>query len=160
MALTFDQHKVAIDTAYPTPPIEWARQDDHVTYGHPEVATVALTFNAVAYHYLGSLYREHGEEVWKIRHVLGDRGRGGCSRWAGVLGRCEDGIRDLLGSALRRTAGSPGGIGLRQGRGGRSARRYANGAARVPAPGGSGARRPSRSTRDSLIPGSSTLPKR
>ena len=71
-----NQHKVAIDTAYPTPPIEWARQDDHVTYGHPEVATVALTFNAVAYHYLGSLYREHGEEVWKIRHVLGDRGRG------------------------------------------------------------------------------------
>ena len=76
MALTFDQHKAAVDTAYPTPPIEWARQDDHVTYGHPEVATVALTFNAVAYHYLGSLYREHGEEVWKIRHVLGDRGRG------------------------------------------------------------------------------------
>ena len=32
MALTYDQHKAAIDAAYPTPPIEWARQDDHITF--------------------------------------------------------------------------------------------------------------------------------
>ena len=85
MALTFDQHKAAVDTAYPTPPIEWARQDNHVTYGHPEVATVELTFNGQPYHYLGSHYREHGEELWKIRHVLDGGGResvlGGQASW-------------------------------------------------------------------------------
>ena len=40
MSLTFDAHKVAIDLAYPTPPVDWERQDDHVwTFGHHEVAT-------------------------------------------------------------------------------------------------------------------------
>ena len=35
MALTYDQHKAAIDTAYPIRrPIDWLRQDDHVIYGH------------------------------------------------------------------------------------------------------------------------------
>ena len=27
MALTYDQHKAAIDAAYPTPPIEWKRHE-------------------------------------------------------------------------------------------------------------------------------------
>ena len=70
MSLTYDQHKAAIDAAYPTPPIEWERQDDHVTFALHEVAVVELAFNAVDYHYLGSHYREGGAEVWKIRHVL------------------------------------------------------------------------------------------
>ena len=39
MSLTFDQHKAAIDSAYPTPVIDWARQDDHVNFGHYEVAS-------------------------------------------------------------------------------------------------------------------------
>ena len=75
MALTYDQHKAAIDAAYPTPPIDWARQDDHVTFDHHEVATVALTFNARDHHYLGSHYQEGGLEVWKIRRVMADGGR-------------------------------------------------------------------------------------
>ena len=70
MALTYEQHKAAVDIAYPTPPIDWARQDDHVTFGPQEVATVELTFNARSYHYLGAHYREHGEELWKIGRVL------------------------------------------------------------------------------------------
>ena len=53
MALTYDQHKAAIDAAYPTPPIEWVRQDDHVTFGLYEVASAELTFNGQSYHYLG-----------------------------------------------------------------------------------------------------------
>ena len=75
MALTIEQHKAAIDAAYPTPPIEWARQDDHVTFGHEDVATAELTFNRQSYHYLGSHYQEHGEEVWKIRRFLSDEER-------------------------------------------------------------------------------------
>ena len=75
MALTYDQHKAAIDAAYPTPPIEWQRQDDHVNFGHHEVATVALAFNAQPFHYLGSHYQEDGGEGWKIRRVLADGGR-------------------------------------------------------------------------------------
>ena len=39
MALTYDQHKAAIDAAYPTPPVDWVRQDDHVNFGHHEVAS-------------------------------------------------------------------------------------------------------------------------
>ena len=42
MSLTYDQHKAAIDAAYPTPPIDWARQDDHVTFALHEVAVVEL----------------------------------------------------------------------------------------------------------------------
>ena len=75
MALTIEQHKAAIDAAYPTPPIEWLRQDDHVTFGHEDVATAELTFNRQSYHYLGSHYQEHGEEVWKIRRFLSDEER-------------------------------------------------------------------------------------
>ena len=87
MSLTFEQHKAAIDLAYPTPPVDWARQDDHVTFGHHEVATVSLTFNVEAYHYLGAHYQEHGEEVWKIRRVLANQGYADISsRRAGVLG--------------------------------------------------------------------------
>ena len=70
MALTFDQHKAAIDSAYPTPVIDWARQDDHVNFGHYEVASVELTFSGQTHHYLGAHYRESGEELWKIRRVL------------------------------------------------------------------------------------------
>ena len=70
MSLTFDAHKVAIDLAYPTPPVDWERQDDHVTFGHHEVATVRLTFNTEVHHYLGAHYQEFGEEVWKVRRVL------------------------------------------------------------------------------------------
>ena len=69
MAQTFDQHKVAIDLAYPTPPVDWERQDDHVNFGHHEVATVRLTFNTETHHYLGAHYQEFGEEVWKVRRV-------------------------------------------------------------------------------------------
>ena len=75
MALTYDQHKAAIDTAYPTPPIEWARQDNHVTYGHHEVATTELSFNLETHHYLGAHYQEHDREGWKIRRVLAGGGR-------------------------------------------------------------------------------------
>ena len=75
MALTYEQHKTAIDAAYPTPPIDWARQDDHVTFGHEDVATVQLTFNGQAHHYLGSHYQEHGEELWKIRRVFENQER-------------------------------------------------------------------------------------
>ena len=71
MALTYEQHKAAIDIAYPTPPIDWVRQDDHVTFGTHEVATVELTFNARSYHYLGAHYREHGEEALEDRARLG-----------------------------------------------------------------------------------------
>ena len=39
MALTIAQHKAAVDAAYPTPPVDWERQDDHVTFGHHEVAS-------------------------------------------------------------------------------------------------------------------------
>ena len=69
MALTIAQHKAAVDAAYPTPPVDWERQDDHVNFGHHEVATVRLTFNTEAHHYLGAHYQEFGEEVWKVRRV-------------------------------------------------------------------------------------------
>ena len=75
MALTFDQHKAAIDAAYPTPPIDWARQDDHVTFGHHEVAAVELTFNGEDFHYLGSHWQSSGGEEWQIRRVLPRGGR-------------------------------------------------------------------------------------
>ena len=85
MARTYDQHKTGIDTAYPTPVVEWERQDNHVTYRHYEVASVELTFNAVDHHYLGTHYREGGEELWKIRRVLPNNGRltviGGEASW-------------------------------------------------------------------------------
>ena len=77
MALTYDQHKAAIDIAYPTPPVDWVRQDDHVTFAHHEVAVVELAFNELDYHYLGSHYRENGAEVWKIRRILVGGGREG-----------------------------------------------------------------------------------
>ena len=84
MALTLAQHKAAIDTAYPTPVIDWERQDDHVNFGHHEVATVTLSFNGETHHYLGSHFQEHGEEVWKVRRVV-DGGRltvvGGQASW-------------------------------------------------------------------------------
>ena len=76
MSLTYDAHKAAIDAAYPTPPIGWARQDNHVTFAYHEVAVAELTFNAEDYHYLGSHYQEDGEEVWKIRSVVKFGGRG------------------------------------------------------------------------------------
>ena len=76
MALTYDQHKASIDAAYPTPPIEWARQDNHITFAHHEVAAAELRFNEQDYHYLGSHYQEDGLEVWKIRRVLAAGGRG------------------------------------------------------------------------------------
>ena len=69
MALTFDQHKAAIDAAYPTPPIEWVRQDDHVAFGHHEVASAELTFNAEDYHYIGSHWRDDGVEGWRVRRA-------------------------------------------------------------------------------------------
>ena len=69
MALTFDQHKAAIDAAYPTPPIEWQRQDDHVNFGHHEVAAVELTFNAEDYHYIGSHWQDAGVEGWRVRRA-------------------------------------------------------------------------------------------
>ena len=75
MSLTFDAHKVAIDLAYPTPPVDWERQDDHVNFGHHEVASVELTFNGQDFHYLGAHHRENGEELWKVRRFQpgGDR---------------------------------------------------------------------------------------
>ena len=66
MALTYDQHKAAVDTAYPSPPVDWVRQDDHVTFGHHEVATVHLTFNEVTHHYLGVHRHQDGVEDWEI----------------------------------------------------------------------------------------------
>ena len=85
MARTYDQHKADIDTAYPTPVVEWERQDNHVTYRLYEVASVELAFNAVDFHYLGTHYREGGEELWKIRRVLPNNGRltviGGEASW-------------------------------------------------------------------------------
>ena len=75
MSLTFDQHKAAIDSAYPTPPIDWARQDDHVTFAYHEVGVVELTFNDQLYHYLGSHWQLDGVEVWKIRRVMDAGGR-------------------------------------------------------------------------------------
>ena len=85
MSLTFDQHKTAIDAAYPTPPIEWTRQDNHVTFGYHEVATVTMTFNGQTRHYLGAHYQEHGEEVWKVRRASAGRVRetvvGGQASW-------------------------------------------------------------------------------
>ena len=81
MALTYDQHKAAIDAAYPTPPIVWARQDDHVTFGLHEVASAEMTFNGQRYHYLGAHYRESGEEGWKIRRVRADGGRDRVEGW-------------------------------------------------------------------------------
>ena len=70
MSLTYSQHKAAIDAAYPTPPIEWARQDNHVTFKHHEVAAVELTFNGEDYHYLGSHWQSNNGEEWQIRRVL------------------------------------------------------------------------------------------
>ena len=75
MALTFEQHKAAIDTAYPTPPVDWERQDDHVAFGHHEVATVQLTFNDEAHHYLGAHRQRDGAEEWDIQRVLPRDGR-------------------------------------------------------------------------------------
>ena len=69
MALTFEQHKAAIDTAYPTPVIDWERQDDHVQFGHHEVATVELTFNAEDRHYIGSHWQDDGVEGWRVRRA-------------------------------------------------------------------------------------------
>ena len=69
MALTFDQHKAAIDAAYPTPVIDWERQDDHVRFGHHEVATVELTFNAEDRHYIGSHWQDDGVEGWRVRRA-------------------------------------------------------------------------------------------
>ena len=69
MALTYDQHKAAIDAAYPTPPIEWVRQDDHVTFGHHEVAIAELTFNFEDYRYIGSHWRDDGVEGWRVRRA-------------------------------------------------------------------------------------------
>ena len=54
MSLTYDQHKAAIDAAYPTPPIEWARQDDHITFRQEDVAAAEMRFNGEDYHYLGN----------------------------------------------------------------------------------------------------------
>ena len=81
MALTYDQHKAAIDAAYPTPPIEWVRQDDHVTFGLYEVASAELTFNGQSYHYLGAHYRIDGEEGWKIRRFVAFGGRVSLDGW-------------------------------------------------------------------------------
>ena len=75
MSLTIEQHKAAIDAAYPSPPIEWARQDDHVTFRDHEVATAELTFNGQTYHFLGSHFQENGEELWKVRLVTRFGGR-------------------------------------------------------------------------------------
>ena len=86
MALTIAQHKAAVDAAYPTPPVDWERQDDHVTFGHHEVATVRLTFNTETHHYLGAHYQEFGEEVWKVRRVMDGGNAGNRSRRAGVMG--------------------------------------------------------------------------
>ena len=69
MSLTYAQHKAAIDIAYPTPPIDWARQDDHVIFKHHEVATVHLTFNEVTHHYLGVHRQVVGAEEWEILRV-------------------------------------------------------------------------------------------
>ena len=54
MALTYDQHKAAVDDAYPTPPIEWERQDDHLNYSQHEVASARMLFNGQTHLYLGS----------------------------------------------------------------------------------------------------------
>ena len=107
----------AVDAAYPTPPIDWARQDDHVTFDHHEVATVALTFNAEDHHYLGSHYQEGGLEVWKIRRVMADGGRvpaGGVqSSWDDAKSAFVTYWEDHC-ETQREIASS---IGLRQGRG-------------------------------------------
>ena len=70
MALTYDQHKAAIDAAYPTPPIEWARQDDHITFRPQDVAAAELRFNGEDYHYLGTHWQSSIGEEWQVRRVL------------------------------------------------------------------------------------------
>ena len=76
------------------------RQDDHVNFGHHEVATIALTFNAEAHHYLGAHWQLDGAEVWKIRRVMEAGGRQAVT---GVQSSWEDtktAFRDLLGDPL------------------------------------------------------------
>ena len=75
MALTIEQHKAAIDAAYPTPPINWERQDDHVNFGQHEVSTCTLTFNGQERHYLGSHWNDAGTEGWAVRRVTETGGR-------------------------------------------------------------------------------------
>ena len=70
MALTYDQHKAAINAAYPTPPIEWARQDDHITFRPQDVAAAELRFNGEDYHYLGTHWQSSIGEEWQVRRVL------------------------------------------------------------------------------------------
>ena len=70
MSLTYDQHKAAIDAAYPTPPIEWARQDNHITFRQEDVAAAELRFNEVDYHYLGTHWQSSIGEEWQVRRVL------------------------------------------------------------------------------------------
>ena len=87
MSDTYQTHKAAIDIAYPTPPIDWARQDDHVTFGHHEVATVEVTFNGHAYHYLGAHRQLDGVEDWEILRVVAGsttrtRAVGGHASWS------------------------------------------------------------------------------
>ena len=71
MALTYDQHKAAIDAAYPTPPIEWERQDDHLNYSQHEVASARLLFSGQTYLYLGSHRQLNEVERWVISRLVG-----------------------------------------------------------------------------------------
>ena len=86
MALTYDQHKAAIDAAYPTPPIEWVRQDDHITFQHHHVAAVQLRFNEEDYHYLGSHWQSGSGEEWKIQRILANGGSQGCDWCESLMG--------------------------------------------------------------------------
>ena len=69
MALTYGQHKAAIDAAYPTPPIEWKRQDGRSLYH--EVASARMMFNGQTYIYLGSHWQRDGGESWEISRRVG-----------------------------------------------------------------------------------------
>ena len=104
MSDTYQTHKAAIDIAYPTPPIDWARQDDHVTFGQDEVATVEVTFNGHAYHYLGAHRQLDGVEDWEILRVVAGgtkrtRAVGGYASWSDAKAAFEIYWEDPLRSA-------------------------------------------------------------
>ena len=139
MALTYDQHKAAIDAAYPTPPIEWVRQDDHVTFGLYEVASAELTFNEQSYHYLGAHYRVDGEEGWKIRRFVAFGGRVSLDGWYVSWDDAKTAFATYWEAHCERERVVAGDFGLRQGRGRRRAGRCSGGAAGLPALGRSGA---------------------
>ena len=116
MALTIEQHKAAVDDAYPTPPVDWARQDDHLNFSLHEVASVRLLFNGQTHLYLGSHWQQDGAERWEISRRAG-RERQIVVRGEVSWGDATAAFETHWEAHCEGAAGIAGSVGLRQGRG-------------------------------------------